>query len=114
MYLAARVGFEHATLLTQGIETTTEPPSPAVSGHFPPDISPGLFSPDERLYISSTKCHKSNFYLQTELFPSVPLPVQQRTFFIKCKSRLYRFLGYFRQSMFNVFATQQRFLLSLQ
>src|SRR6218665_3462777 len=42
-------------------------------------------------------CHKSNFYLQTELCPSIPLPFQQRTFFNKCKGRLYRFLGQFRQ-----------------
>ena len=45
------------------------------SGHFV-----RTFSPDEKLYISWTKCHKSNFYLQTELCPSIPLPFQQRTF----------------------------------
>src|SRR6218665_1516844 len=66
-----------------------------VSGHLPPDTSPGLFPSDEKLYISRTKCHKSNFYLQTELFPSIPLPFQQRTFFIKCKGRLYRFWANF-------------------
>src|SRR6218665_2576817 len=61
-------------------------------GHFP-----RTFPPDEKLYISCTKCHKSNFYLQTELCPSIPLPFQQRTFFNKCNGRLYRFLGLFRQ-----------------
>jgi len=60
---------------------------------FSPDISPRNFFPDEKLYISWTKCHKSNFYLRTKLFPSIPLPFQQRTFFIKCKGRLDRFLG---------------------
>src|SRR6218665_3792833 len=35
--------------------------------------------------------------IQTELFPSIPLPFKRRTFFIKCKGRLYRFLGQFRQ-----------------
>src|SRR6218665_1318304 len=49
------------------------------------------------LITSLTKCHKSNFYLQTELCPSITLPFQQRTFFNKCKGRLYRFLGQFRQ-----------------
>ena len=64
----------------------------SVSGHSPPDISPRTFPPDEKLYINWTKYHKSNFYLRTELFPSIPLPCQQRKFFIKCKGRLDRFL----------------------
>ena len=66
-----------------------------VSGHFPRTY-PRTYPPDEKLYISWTKCHKSNFSLHTELFPSIPLPFQQITFFIKWKGRLYRFLGLFR------------------
>jgi len=53
-----------------------------------PDISPRTFPPEELLYISWTKCHKSNFYLGTELFPSIRLPLEQRTCFIKYKGRL--------------------------
>jgi len=35
-------------------------------GHFPPELSP----PDEKLYISWTNCHKSNFYLHTTIHQS--------------------------------------------
>ena len=84
----SRSSFYHLRRLRAVRRSVSMPVFKSVFGH-----SPGLFPPDEKLYISWTKCHKSNFYLQTELFPSVPLPFQQRTFFIKCKGRLFRFLG---------------------
>src|SRR6218665_1206691 len=58
-------------------------------------------------------CHKSNFYLRTELLPSIPHPFQQRTFFIKCKGRLDKFFGLL-SSLFYVFTTPLRLLSSFQ
>ena len=84
-----------------------------VSEHFPRTFPPD-FPPDEKLYMSWTTCHKSNFYLLTELFPSIQLPFQQRTFFIKCKGRLIRSIFGLISSFFNVFATQKRFLSPFQ
>jgi len=35
-----------------------------------------------------TNCHKSNFYLWTAIFPSIQLPFEHRTCFIKCEDHL--------------------------
>ena len=83
------------------------------------------FPPGEQLYISWNNCHKSNFYLGTELLTSIQLQFKQRTCFIKYKGRFdqhfwqissifYVFATQQRYLIFYVFATQQRYLSSVQ